>query len=120
MHGLNEENLRPWSLNALEWFATHLPMLEYLETNFDTYTIHTLETPLARSLVPISLVLGFLTLLHEKDWWHIAAYISCVYPNAKCGLGNSWDSVADEELRSDQLHWRYVARAVAKARADNC
>ncbi|EKM58964.1 uncharacterized protein PHACADRAFT_205154 [Phanerochaete carnosa HHB-10118-sp] len=113
-----EEDSQPWPLYALEWFATYLPMLEYLETNLETSTVSSLETPLARSLVPISLVF-WSSPLREEHWRQVAVYISCVYPNAKCEDGYG-DAFADDELRSGELRWRYVARAVAEARADNC
>lgn len=104
-----------WSLYALEWFVTHLPMLEYLKTDVDTSTVPALETP--QSLVPISLVFGR-SPLHEAHWRQVAAYISRVYPNAKLELGFG-DNIIDEHLMSDEMCWRYVARAVAEAYADS-
>ncbi|EKM58965.1 uncharacterized protein PHACADRAFT_205155 [Phanerochaete carnosa HHB-10118-sp] len=116
-----ESTLHSWSLDALECFATHLPMLEQLTTENDTSTVPTLGVPLARSLIPISLIVAS-SPLREEHWWHAATYISHVYPNASCTLSysdvDSKGKDEDERLNSNQLCWRYVNRAIAAARTN--
>ncbi|GJE97635.1 hypothetical protein PsYK624_138560 [Phanerochaete sordida] len=109
-----------WPLDVLESFAVHLPSLETLNTELNTELASTLDEPKARSQAPICLKLDGAD-LSEEHWKPTAAYIARVYPNATFKSGSLWADGPDEMLKRynrGQLYWRYVGRAVAKARSD--
>ena len=105
-----------WKLDALELFATHLPKIHYIETEYDTSSVApATRTPLAQSLLPTTLVVRS-SVLRKEDWERAAAYIAEVYPNATCRLDCYYDRMDDDKLPLNQLHWRYVSRAMANTR----
>ncbi|GJE99444.1 hypothetical protein PsYK624_157070 [Phanerochaete sordida] len=108
-----------WTLDVLESFATHLPALEHLIITLDTTVAPVLGEPKARSQVPISLDLES-SQLSKEHWEPTAAYIARVYPNATFTSNSLWRNWADEKLvdvDENMLNWRYVGRAVKKARS---
>ncbi|GJE97630.1 hypothetical protein PsYK624_138510 [Phanerochaete sordida] len=109
------EYASPWDLNVLEECAASMPRLEYLHTEFYTEYMDELKEPTARSLVPITIMVGN-SRLAEEDWGQVAAYIAKIYPNAICRQWPSleWDDMADDELVSNTRRWRWVSRAVAE------
>lgn len=104
------------TLEALGLFALHCPMLRRLTIDLDATVPPAPDAPYSRSLEPITLSLED-SVINERCWPDVAAYITGVYPNASV---SDW-RLSDDEDMGDERYWADVARMVpvlAKARRD--